>query len=84
MKTILDIARNKPTRANDKTKITDEYIEFSLSWMKDEITFTQARQAMKERDGKGRYGTALYQLFAVNIREAYRRGLVATQPPNNQ
>ena len=54
---------------------TDEEIELTLAWLKEEISLTQAGKVIQKRRGL-KHGMGVYVLFARSLKELYRRGKI--------
>ena len=70
-KTLLEKAKEIPTRKRGTKTITIEQIEVAIAWMADEITLTQATQVL-QYDSPG----SCVSRLSLILREAYRNGFI--------
>lgn len=75
--TLLERAMNRPPKERKQNKernneITDEQIELAISWLQNDITYTEVCYAL----GITNSGSLAYGKLAQYLREGYKRGIV--------
>ena len=69
--TKLELIKQQPVYTAKNVTISDDDIDVSLAWLRDEVTLGQIRKAL----GSHTY-SATYANFAINLRQAYRQGKI--------